>query len=158
MLRPGQKNSTSGSGTSDCWSSSWKDVVLVMPAAHALKRPQDNKSVLLPGGGPGPSSMPCLCHTSGVGKSVSQSLNDWVAFSVMMSSSPCTATRLFKIVVVSEDWLQKVGNSLAKLTELCLEMKQFSCEMPFSFGLNLLSQLDALQFISWLLDLFCCPL
>ena len=66
----------------------------------------------------------------------------------MMSSSPCTATRLFKIVVVSEDWLQKVGNSLAKLTELCLEMKQFSCEMPFSFGLNLLSQLDALQFIS----------
>ena len=66
-----------------------------------------------------------VCHTSGVGKSVSQSLNDWVAFAVMIFGNPCTATRLFSIVVVSEDWSQKVGNSLAKLTELCLEIKQF---------------------------------
>ena len=33
---------------------------------------QDNKSVLLPGGGLGQSSVPSLCHTSGVGKSVSE--------------------------------------------------------------------------------------
>ena len=37
---------------------------------------QGNNSVLLPGGGPGLSSVPSLCHTSGVGKSVSQSLNN----------------------------------------------------------------------------------
>ena len=43
-------------------------------------RYQDNKSVLLPGGGPGLSSVPSgLCHTSGVGRSVSQCLNDGVA-------------------------------------------------------------------------------
>ena len=37
---------------------------------------EDIQSVLLPGGGPGLSSGPSLCYTSGVGKSDSHSLND----------------------------------------------------------------------------------
>ena len=37
---------------------------------------EDIQSVLLPGGGPGLSNGLSLCHTSGVGKSDSHSLND----------------------------------------------------------------------------------
>ena len=51
----------------------------ICSGCSVLKERQDNKSALLPGGGPGPSSVSSLCHTSSIGKSASQSLNDRVA-------------------------------------------------------------------------------
>lgn len=61
-------------------------LTLTLTAAHSslrgrrsvTKGREDNKYRLLPDGGPGPPSGPSLCHTSGVGKSVSQSLKDCV--------------------------------------------------------------------------------
>ena len=63
------------------------DYDVTLPADHSLLLSksavtfvpggrQGNNSVLLPGGGPRLSRVPSLCHTSGVGKSFSQSLNN----------------------------------------------------------------------------------
>ena len=54
---------------------------------------EDIKSVLLPRGGPGLSSGPSLCHTSSVGKSVSQTLNDRVVhYKTSASFQHCCST------------------------------------------------------------------
>ena len=71
------------------WWMVWS-LTLALPAARSsplssfavvvlLLRDVRKIHVLLPGGGSGPSCVPSLCHTSGVGKSVSPSLIEWVA-------------------------------------------------------------------------------
>ena len=49
---------------------------------------------------------------------------------------------------------RRIPLSLAKRSELCLELKQLSPAMQFSFGLNLLSQLETFKMSALFLSFF----